>query len=56
MGDHFKTGQLDLYQGKLCAALDRLHARDFFDVKVLLEDTGDYRADSQSLRCVFGQQ
>jgi predicted nucleotidyltransferase component of viral defense system len=30
----------DLYGGKLCAALDRQHPRDFFDVKVLLDDTG----------------
>jgi len=30
----------DLYGGKLCAALDRQHPRDFFDVKMLLDDTG----------------
>jgi predicted nucleotidyltransferase component of viral defense system len=30
----------DLYAGKLCAALDRQHPRDLFDVKVLLGDTG----------------
>jgi predicted nucleotidyltransferase component of viral defense system len=30
----------DLYGGKLCAALDRQHPRDLFDVKLLLEDTG----------------
>ncbi|MFH2203828.1 MAG: nucleotidyl transferase AbiEii/AbiGii toxin family protein [Elusimicrobiota bacterium] len=30
----------DLYGGKLCAALDRQHPRDLFDVKVLLEDEG----------------
>lgn len=30
----------DLYGGKLCAALDRQHPRDFFDVKVLFDDTG----------------
>jgi len=30
----------ELYAGKLCAALDRQHPRDFFDVKVLLEDDG----------------
>ncbi|HAT8792768.1 TPA: nucleotidyl transferase AbiEii/AbiGii toxin family protein [Legionella pneumophila] len=28
----------DLYGGKLCAALDRQHPRDLFDVKVLLEN------------------
>ncbi|WP_302463599.1 nucleotidyl transferase AbiEii/AbiGii toxin family protein [Hafnia paralvei] len=30
----------DLYGGKLCAALDRQHPRDFFDVKMLLETQG----------------
>ncbi len=30
----------DLYGGKLCAALDRQHPRDFFDVKILLENEG----------------
>ena len=30
----------DLYGGKLCAALDRQHSRDLFDVKLLLEGTG----------------
>ena len=30
----------DLYGGKLCAALDRQHPRDLFDVKVLLENKG----------------
>jgi len=30
----------DLYGGKLCAALDRQHPRDFFDVKMLLDETG----------------
>jgi len=29
-----------LYGGKICAALDRQHPRDFFDVKLLLEDEG----------------
>jgi predicted nucleotidyltransferase component of viral defense system len=27
----------DLYGGKLCAALDRQHPRDIFDIKILLE-------------------
>lgn len=31
---------VDLYGGKLCAALDRQHPRDLFDVKVLLENEG----------------
>ena len=30
----------DLYAGKLCAALDRQHPRDLFDVKFLLENEG----------------
>ncbi|GJL65499.1 MAG: hypothetical protein NPIRA05_04700 [Nitrospirales bacterium] len=30
----------DLYSGKLCAALDRQHPRDLFDVKQLLEHEG----------------
>ena len=30
----------DLYGGKLCAALDRQHPRDLFDVKLLSDDTG----------------
>ncbi|MBN1282884.1 MAG: nucleotidyl transferase AbiEii/AbiGii toxin family protein [Proteobacteria bacterium] len=30
----------DLYGGKLCAALDRQHPRDLFDVKLLLESSG----------------
>jgi predicted nucleotidyltransferase component of viral defense system len=32
------TGQL--YGGKICAALDRQHPRDFFDIKYLLENEG----------------
>lgn len=28
----------DLYGGKLCAALDRQHPRDLFDIKILLEN------------------
>lgn len=30
----------DLYGGKLCAAMDRQHPRDLFDVKLLLEKEG----------------
>lgn len=30
----------DLYGGKLCAALDRQHPRDFFDIKFLFENEG----------------
>lgn len=45
--DHFEVftsvqtlSMADLYGGKLCAALDRQHPRDLFDVKLLLEDKG----------------
>lgn len=45
--DHFKTYSKvlclsfeDLYAGKLCAALDRQHPRDLFDVKILLDNEG----------------
>jgi predicted nucleotidyltransferase component of viral defense system len=30
----------DLYAGKICAALDRQHPRDFFDIMVLYENEG----------------
>lgn len=30
----------DLYGGKICAALDRQHPRDLFDVKLLIENEG----------------
>lgn len=30
----------DLYGGKMCAALDRQHPRDIFDVKILMENEG----------------
>jgi len=30
----------DLYAGKICAALDRQHPRDLFDIQVLLENEG----------------
>ena len=32
--------ETDLYGGKLCAALDRQHPRDLFDVRLLLQDEG----------------
>ncbi|RRQ20340.1 nucleotidyl transferase AbiEii/AbiGii toxin family protein [Guyparkeria sp. SCN-R1] len=34
------VSQPDLYGGKLCAALDRQHPRDLFDVKLLLDQDG----------------
>lgn len=39
----------DLYAGKICAALDRQHPRDLFDVKFLLENEGF----TQNLRKTF---
>ena len=30
----------DLYAGKICAALDRQHPRDLFDIKLLLDNEG----------------
>lgn len=30
----------DLYGGKICAALDRQHPRDLFDIRLLLESEG----------------
>lgn len=39
----------DLYAGKICAALDRQHPRDLFDVKFLLENEGF----TQDLRKTF---
>lgn len=38
------TSLPDLYGGKLCAALDRQHPRDFYDVKMLLDTQGIDRA------------
>ncbi len=45
--DHFEVfasipalTRADLYGGKLCAALDRQHPRDLFDVKLLMEAEG----------------
>jgi len=45
--EHFSTfasirtlSVADLYGGKLCAALDRQHPRDLFDVKLLLDEGG----------------
>lgn len=36
-----KTASLaDLYGGKICAALDRQHPRDFYDIKFLLDNEG----------------
>jgi len=30
----------DLYGGKICAALDRQHPRDLFDIKILMDNEG----------------
>lgn len=39
----------DLYGGKVCAALDRQHPRDLFDIKLLLENEGF----SEKIRTAF---
>jgi hypothetical protein len=39
----------DLYAGKICAALDRQHPRDWFDVKLLLDNEGLTRPLVQAL-------
>jgi len=39
----------DLYAGKICAALDRQHPRDLFDVKFLLENEGLTKALRKAL-------
>lgn len=39
----------DLYGGKICAALDRHHPRDLFDIKLLLENQGLTEAVRQAL-------
>lgn len=39
----------DLFAGKICAALDRQHPRDLFDIKLLLED----KAFNEALRKTF---
>lgn len=38
----------DLYGGKICAALDRYHPRDLFDIKLLLENQGLTKAVRQA--------
>ncbi len=34
------VSKADLYGGKICAALDRQHPRDLFDIKILFENEG----------------
>lgn len=38
----------DLYAGKICAALNRQHPRDLYDIKILLEEEGLNREIMQS--------
>jgi predicted nucleotidyltransferase component of viral defense system len=38
----------ELYAGKICAALSRQHPRDFFDIKILLENDGITDATRQA--------
>lgn len=44
----------DLYAGKLCAALDRQHPRDWYDVKLLLDNEGMSRELMQALLVYIG--
>ena len=44
----------DLYAGKICAALDRQHPRDWYDVKLLLENEGMSRELMQALLVYIG--
>ena len=48
-GETLVVNHDDLYAGKICAALDRQHPRDFFDVRGLLDNEGI----SESLMDVF---
>ena len=48
-GETLVVNHDDLYAGKICAALDRQHPRDFFDVRGLLDNEGI----SDSLMDVF---
>lgn len=52
VSDHFGLSfefnclnRADLYAGKLCAALDRQHPRDLFDIRFLLDQTGVLERD-----------
>lgn len=47
--------EADLYGGKLCAALDRQHPRDLFDVKLLMDDVGIAPDDPSCLRRLSGR-
>ena len=43
----------DLYAGKFCAALDRQHPRDIFDMKLFLEDKDAINADFRKAFVVY---
>jgi predicted nucleotidyltransferase component of viral defense system len=53
--EQFGSGEIavvsfsDLYAGKICAALDRQHPRDWYDVKLLLDNEGLNRQLVQAL-------
>ena len=42
----------DLYAGKICAALDRQHPRDLFDIKLLLDKHGITRPLMDTFLCL----
>lgn len=43
----------ELYAGKICAALDRQHPRDLFDITLLLDDEGGITAKLASVFAVY---
>ncbi len=43
----------DLYAGKFCAALDRQHPRDIFDMKLFLEDKNSINTDFRKAFVVY---
>ena len=43
----------DLYAGKVCAALDRQHPRDLFDINLLLDNQGYDAIRKVSIVCLI---
>ena len=42
----------ELYAGKICAALDRQHPRDFYDIKILMENGGLRKISAKRLSSI----
>lgn len=60
IGDYFGTtasiecvNRSELYAGKLCAALQRQHPRDLFDIKLLLDEEGGLTRDVMDAFVVY---